>query len=84
MRVNWTNLLTVGSAMILIGTMVVALGLATGWALGGVLGLGDFGSYFFELVFVLLALAAMAAFARSALAVEPIVERGAPSPGERP
>lgn len=75
MRVNWINLLTVGSAMILIGTMVFGLAYATGWALGGLLGLGDIGSYFFETVFVLLALAAMVAFTRSATQTEPIIER---------
>ena len=80
MHVNWLNLLTVGSAMILVGSMVFAFGLATGWAIGGLLGLGDFGSYFFEAVFVLLASAAMIAFARSATEAEPIFVRENPNP----
>lgn len=81
MRVNWSNLLTVGSAAILIGTMVFALAFATGWALGGLLGLGETGQYFFEALFALLALAAMVSFLRSADRVEPIFKR-TPKPGE--
>lgn len=75
MRIHWLNLLTVGSAAILIGTMVFGLAYATGWALGGFLGLGDFGAYFFEAIFSLMAAAAMLAFLRSATKVEPIFRR---------
>jgi hypothetical protein len=76
MRINWPNLVTVGSAAILVGTMIFGLAYATGWALGGFLGLGDAGAYFFEAVLMLLAAVAMLAFLKSAIAVEPIVERG--------
>jgi hypothetical protein len=48
MRINWLNLTTVGSAAILVGTMIFGLAYATGWALGGFLGLGDIGAYFFR------------------------------------
>lgn len=75
MRIHWTNLITVGSATILIGTMVFGLAYATGWALGGILELGDVGAYFFEAVFMLLAAAAMIAFIRSAVQAEPIFRR---------
>lgn len=72
MRINWLNLSTVGSAVVLIGCMAVALAYATGWALGGLLGLGDYGAYFFEGVFLLMAAVGLIAFVRSALKAEPI------------
>lgn len=75
MRINWLNLMTVGSAAILVGTMIFGLAYATGWALGGFLGLGDLGAYFFEGVFLLLAAAGLVAFLRSAAATEPVFER---------
>jgi hypothetical protein len=75
MRVNWLNLITVGSAAILVATMIFGLAYATGWALGGFLSLGDAGAYFFEAGFMLLAAVGMFAFLKSAIAVEPIVER---------
>jgi hypothetical protein len=76
MRINWPNLTTVGSAAILVGTMIFGLAYATGWALGGFLGLGDLGAYLFEGIFLLIATVGIIAFLRSALKVEPIVERG--------
>lgn len=75
MRINWLNLSTVASAAILIGTMLFGLAYATGWALGGLLGLGEIGAYFFEVVFSLLAALAMFAFLRSANRAEPIIDR---------
>jgi hypothetical protein len=75
MRINWLNLTTVGSAAILVGTMIFGLAYATGWALGGFLGLGDLGAYFFEAVFLLIAAAGMLAFLRSAIAAEPVLQR---------
>jgi hypothetical protein len=75
MRINWLNLSTVGSAAILVGTMIFGLAYATGWALGGFLDLGDAGAYLFEAVFLLLAAVGILAFLKSAIAAEPIVER---------
>ena len=74
-RINWPNLITVGSAAILIGTMIVGLGLATGWALAGMLGLGDIGALVLEVLFVGLAAAGLVAFWRMAVRVEPVVDR---------
>lgn len=76
MRINWLNLSTVASAAVLIGTMAFALAYATGWALGGLLGLGDYGAYFFEGVFLLIATAALLAFIRLAVKAEPIFGSG--------
>ena len=75
MRINWLNLSTVGSAAILVGTMILGLAYATGWAVGGFLGLGELGSYFFEGVFLVIAGAGLVAFVRSAIKAEPIIER---------
>jgi hypothetical protein len=74
-RINWTNLITVASASILIGTMIVGLGLATAWAIAGALGLGDIGTTVLEAIFAVLALVGLVAFWRSATRVEPVVER---------
>lgn len=74
MRVNWLNLSTVGSAGILVGTMIFGLAYATGWALGGILGLGELGAYFFETVFIVIAATGLIAFLRSAVQADPILE----------
>jgi hypothetical protein len=74
-RINWQNLVTVGSAAVLIGTMVIGLGLATGWAIAGMLGLGEIGTYVIEALFVGIAAASIVSFWRTAMRVEPIVER---------
>jgi hypothetical protein len=74
-RINWTNLVTVVSAAILIGTMIVGLGLATGWAIAGALGLGEIGTYVIEALFVAVAAVVIVAFWRTASRVEPVVER---------
>jgi ABC-type transport system involved in cytochrome bd biosynthesis fused ATPase/permease subunit len=73
-RINWTNLVTVASAAILIGTMIVGLGLATGWAIAGALGLGEIGTYVIEALFVAVAAVVIVAFWRTASRVEPVVE----------
>ena len=74
-RINWPNLVTVGSAAILIGTMIVGLGLATGWAIAGMLGLGESGEWVLEVLFMGIAIAGVVAFWRMATRVEPIIER---------
>jgi hypothetical protein len=74
-RVNWINLMTVVSAAILIGTEIVGVGLATGWAIAGMFGLGDIGAYVLEALFGLGALAIVIAFVRAAARIEPFVER---------
>jgi hypothetical protein len=74
-RINWTNLVTVASAAILIGTMIVGLGLATGWAIAGALGLGEIGTYVIEALFVAVAAVVIVAFWRTASRIEPVVKR---------
>jgi hypothetical protein len=55
--------------------MVIGLGLATGWAIAGMLGLGEIGTYVIEALFVGIAAASIVSFWRTAMRVEPIVER---------
>lgn len=83
MRINWLNLSTVGSAGILVGTMIFGLAYATGWALGGILGLGELGAYFFEAVFFVIAASGLIAFLRTAVRADPILEaRNVPASAE--
>ena len=74
-RINWPNLITVVSAAILVGTMIAGLGVATGWAIAGMLGLGEIGTSILVALFIGMALLGVVAFWRSATRVEPIVER---------
>lgn len=70
--INWSHLVTVASASILIGVEVIAAGFAGGWALGGLFGLGDTGTLILEVLGVGIGLYALFAFARRAARVEPI------------
>jgi len=74
-RINWTNLMTVGSACVLVGAMILALGVATGWALAGMFGLDDIGVWVLEAFFGGIALVGIVAFWRMAVRVEPVIER---------
>ena len=73
-RVNWLNLMTVISAAILIGTEIIGAGLATGWAIAGLFGLGDIGAYVLEALFALAGLVIVVYFVRAAARIEPFVE----------
>ncbi|MEX0589474.1 MAG: hypothetical protein WD207_00150 [Xanthobacteraceae bacterium] len=74
-RILWVNVVTVISAAILIGTVIIGTGLATGWAIAGMLGVAGIGAYLIEAVFVVGAVAVVVAFVRTASRVEPFVER---------
>ena len=69
---NWQNLLTVVSVLILVGAEVFAVAVAAGWAIAGLFGLGDTVSYVLMAAFSLLGLYAMVILWRRAVAVEPI------------
>jgi hypothetical protein len=77
-RLNWSRLLTVGSATVLIAVEVIAGAVAGGWALAGLFGLGDIGAYVLEALGGLLALWVVVSFFRAANRHEPIFERGSP------
>ena len=75
-RINWTNVSTVISATILIGAEVFGAAFAGGWAVAGLLNLGNYGVYVVQGVFFLIGHTVMTAFVRHAQQVEPFVSRG--------
>lgn len=66
------NLVTVLSLMILIGTEVFAVAVAAGWAIAGLLELGEVVGYALMALFSLGGLYIMAQLWRRATAIEPI------------
>lgn len=74
-RLNWLNLMTVVSAAILIGVEVIGIGIATGWALAVLFGLGKTIEYALQGVFGLAAVAFTVSFIRNAAKVEPLFDR---------
>ncbi len=70
-RIIWMNVLTVLSAAILIGAEVFGAAFAGGWALAGLLHLGEYGVYVLQVLFFIAGLAVMVAFIRAARRVEP-------------
>ena len=72
-RINWVNVSTVLSATILIGAEVFGAAFAGGWAVAGLLNLGQYGVYVLQALFFLVGVAVMVAFVRNAQRVEPFV-----------
>ena len=70
--INWTNATTLISVAILVGTELLGAGVAAGWAIGGLFGLGETITHGLQGVFVLAALTGLYYFLRAALAHEPI------------
>jgi len=73
--VHWTNVITVLSAAILIGRSSAPAGMATGWAIAGLFGLGEIGAYVLEAIFVAAACVIIFNFVRRASKIEPFIER---------
>ena len=69
---NWQNLLTVISVLILIGAEVFGVALAAAWALAGLFELGDTVSYVLMALFSLVGVYALAVLWRRAVLIEPI------------
>jgi hypothetical protein len=69
---NWRNLITIVSVLILIGTEVFGVAFAGGWAIAGLFGLGDTVGYVLMGLFSLLGLWAMLGLWRHSVAIEPI------------
>jgi hypothetical protein len=74
-RVIWANVITVVSAAVLVGTITIGTGLATGWAIAGLLGLGNAPALTLQSFFVAGAVVVVYAFVRAAVRVEPFFER---------
>jgi hypothetical protein len=69
---NWRNLITIVSVLILIGTEVFGVALAGGWAIAGLFELGETVRYILMGLFSLLGLWAMVGLWRHAVSIEPI------------
>ncbi len=74
MALNTKHGLVVISATILVGVEVLVAGVAGGWALAGMFGLGEIGAWVLEAAGAVLALYIVWGFFRSANRVEPVVE----------
>lgn len=74
-RPHWTNIITVISAAILIGTEIVGAGFATGWAIAGLFGLGAIGAYVLQALFGILACFIIFKFVHRAAKIEPFFDR---------
>lgn len=70
--INWSNVVTVFGAAILVGTELIGLTWAAGWALGGLLELPTIFRRAFEITGGLLGAVGLYYFVRAALKVEPI------------
>ncbi|CAM5763707.1 hypothetical protein LMIY3S_00902 [Labrys miyagiensis] len=73
--INWTSLITICSAAILIGTELLGAAWASGWALAGFFQLGSTVETILQVVFALCALYAIFVFLRQANRVEPVFKR---------
>jgi hypothetical protein len=70
--VNWTSLITIASAAILIGTELFGAAYASGWALAGWFQLGPTIEIALQALFGLGALFAISVFVRQAIHVESV------------
>ena len=70
--INWQNTLTIVSVAILVGTELVGVSWAAGWALGGMFQLPPMVSLAFEIAGGLFGMMLLFYFVRAALKVEPI------------
>lgn len=70
--INKANALTLASVGVLVGTELIGAGGAAGWAIGGLLQIGETLTHLLEGVLILFALTGLYFFLRAALAHEPI------------
>lgn len=70
--INWRNALTIISVAILVGTELVGVSWAAGWALGGIFQLPRAFSLAFEIAGGLFGMVMLFYFVRAALKVEPL------------
>ncbi|WP_237478459.1 hypothetical protein [Lichenibacterium dinghuense] len=70
--INWGNLTTIVSVCILVGTELVGMSWAAGWALGGLFGLAPAIARGVEIVFGLSGFVGLYFFMRAAVRVEPL------------
>ncbi len=71
-QMNWSHVLTVTSATVLVLTELLAVGVAAGWAVSGLLNLGDIGEYGLMAIFGMLGLYGSYRYFRKAAQAEPL------------
>jgi hypothetical protein len=71
-KLHWGGILTVASVGILVGTELLAIAWATGWALAIFLGFGESFALIVQAIFAVLALFAAYSLVRQALRIEPV------------
>ena len=71
---NWRNLVTIISIMILVGAEVFGVAISAGWAIAGLLELGDVVGYALMGLFSLLAIYLLVNLWRRCVAVEPLAQ----------
>jgi hypothetical protein len=74
-RIIWTHVLTVISAVILIGAEVFGAAFAGSWALATLFSLGTIGARVLDGVLLLCGIAVMVQFVRNAHRIEPFTAR---------
>lgn len=72
---NWRNLITIVSIMVLVGAEVFGVAISAGWAIAGLLELGDIVGYGLMGLFGLFALYILVNLWRRCVAVEPLSGR---------
>ncbi len=71
-QINWRNVTTIVSVAILVGTELIGMTWAAGWAIGGLLDLPPIFRILFEIVGGALGAVGLYYFVRAALKVEPL------------
>jgi hypothetical protein len=74
-RINWVNVSTVVSAVILIAAEVFGGTFAAGWAVAILFGFGDYAHWVLQAIFFSFGVLVMIAFVRSARRIEPFTTR---------
>jgi hypothetical protein len=73
-RINWLNVLTVGSAAILIAAEVFGGAFAAGWAFATLFQLGEYGAPVLQVIFFVIGLYVMFRFIQAARKIEPFTD----------
>jgi uncharacterized membrane protein len=71
-KINVRNAVTLASVAVLVGTELIGAGGAAGWAIGGLMGLGELLTHILQALFIACAVVGLFFFLRAALAHEPI------------
>ena len=73
-RINWLNVVTVGSAAVLIAAEVFGGAFAAGWAFATLFQLGEYGAPVLQIIFFVIGIVVMIKFINAARHIEPFTE----------